>query len=102
MNLEELERKLVATARAHPPGDQVPYAFAKRVMARLPARREVHPGAGWARALWRGAMASLTLVLFVGVLSLFLPQRDVASTDLTQDFEQTMLAALDQDTDYLW
>ena len=102
MNLEELERKLVATARAHPPGDQVPYAFEKRVMARLPARGGDHPGAGWARALWRGAMASLALVLLVGVLSLFLPQRDVASNDLTQDFEQTMLAAIDQDTDYSW
>ena len=35
MNLAELETKLIAAARCHPPGDRVPYAFEQRVMARL-------------------------------------------------------------------
>ena len=38
MNLAELERKLIAAARANPPSDRVPYAFEKRIMARLAAR----------------------------------------------------------------
>ena len=29
MNLAELERKLIAAARANPPSDRVPYAFEK-------------------------------------------------------------------------
>ncbi len=38
MNLAELQKKLIAAARANPPGDGVPYAFEKRVMALLAAR----------------------------------------------------------------
>ena len=38
MNLAELEQKLVAAARANPPSDGVPYAFEKRIMARLATR----------------------------------------------------------------
>ena len=35
MNLPKLQEKLLAAARGNPPGDQVPYAFEQRVMARL-------------------------------------------------------------------
>ena len=38
MNLAELQKKLIAAARADVPGDQVPYAFEKRVMALLASR----------------------------------------------------------------
>ena len=38
MNIAELQKKLLAAARANPPGDRVPYAFEKRVMALLAAR----------------------------------------------------------------
>ena len=57
MNIVELQRKLIAVARANPPGDRVPYAFEKRVMACLAARRALDRGAFWVRALWRGAAA---------------------------------------------
>ena len=57
MNLAELERKLIAAARANPPSDRVPYAFEKRIMARLaePARRG-HRGALGARLVARGGL----------------------------------------------
>ena len=55
MNLAELERKLIAAARANPPSDRVPYAFEKRIMARLAARPVADGWALWARALWRAA-----------------------------------------------
>ena len=38
MNLAELQKKLIAAARANAPGDHVPYAFEKRVMALLASR----------------------------------------------------------------
>ena len=53
MNLAELERKLIAAARANPPSDRVPYAFEKRIMARLAAWPVADSWALWARALWR-------------------------------------------------
>ena len=37
MNLVELQKKLLAAARTDVPGDQVPYAFEKRIMALIVA-----------------------------------------------------------------
>jgi hypothetical protein len=102
MNLAELQRKLIAAARVHPPDDRVPYAFEKRVMALLRTRPILDNAALWARALWRGAVACLAVMLFLGALSLLAPQQSPPPNDLTQAFENTMLAAVDQDTDYSW
>jgi hypothetical protein len=99
MNLAELQRKLIAAARARPPGDRVPYAFAKRVMALLPARPTLDPLALWARALWRAAAACLALTLLLSMLTLFLPATNSSPKDLTQAFENTMLAPVSQDAD---
>jgi hypothetical protein len=99
MNLAELERKLIAAARSHPPDDRVPYAFAKRVMAQVQSRPAVDGLAMWASALWRSAAACLVVVLLVGAAAFFLPRAPHSSRDLSQDFENTMLAAADQETD---
>src|ERR1035441_10170892 len=55
MNVTQLERKLIAAARANPPSDRVPYAFEKRIMAHLAAQPVVDDWALWARALLRAA-----------------------------------------------
>ena len=101
MNLSELYRKLIAAARAYPPGDQVPFAFEKRIMVLLAARPKADPGAVWARALWRGAGVCVAFVLLFSALTLLLPARN-HSNDLSQDFEKTMLSAVDQDSDAVW
>ncbi len=99
MHLTELERKLIAAARSDPPRDHVPYAFEKRVMARLqtppaPDSREL-----WARALWRSALACLVTMFLLGAFSLVTPPGRIPSNDLSQDFENAMLASVSQDTD---
>ena len=99
MNLSELERKLIAAARTHPPADRVPYAFAKRVRSLVEARPPVDNWALWAGALWRSAAACVAVVLLVGALSFFLPHDSHSPRDLSQDFEKTMLAAASQETD---
>ena len=99
MNLENLQRKLIAAARAHPPADRVPYAFEKRVMALLRTHPSLDQGAWWARALWRGAAACLLLMLLLGVLSVVLPGGGPLTNDLSQDFEKTLLASVTQDTE---
>ena len=55
MNLTQLERKLIAVARANPPSERVPYAFEKRILARLPAQPMLDRWELWGRALWRAA-----------------------------------------------
>ena len=102
MDLAKLQQKLIATARANPPGSQVPYAFEKRVMARLPARAAFDLGTLWARALWRGALVCLALMVLLSLVSFILPPGKSPSNDLTQDFEKTMLAAVNQDGDSAW
>jgi anti-sigma-K factor RskA len=99
MNLAELERKLIAAARSQPPADRVPYAFAKRVMSLVQTRPVMDGWALWAGALWRSAAACVAVLLVVGALAFFLPPTTHPSSDLSQDFENTMLAAADQEPD---
>src|SRR5581483_9153776 len=47
MNLSELRQKLIAAARANSPADSVPYAFEKRILARLTGRPEADPLDFW-------------------------------------------------------
>lgn len=98
MKLAELQKKLIAAARSNPSSDRVPYAFEKRITALLAARPVLDRWAIWSRALWRGAVGCLLLLLLLGAGSLFLPHTG-ASDDLSQAFENTMLASADQDTD---
>ena len=104
MNLAKLEQKLVAAARANPPSERVPYAFEKRIMARLAARPVVDDWALWARALWRAAAPCAAIMLLLGAWSFFTPPSSTPANDLSQDLEKTLLAAVDQDqtTDSTW
>ena len=104
MNLAELERKLIAAARANPPSERVPYAFEKRIMARLAARPVADDWALWARALWRAAAPCVAIMLLLGAWSLLDPQGSTPASDLSQELENTLLAAVDQDqtTDSTW
>jgi hypothetical protein len=104
MNVAELQRKLIAAAQANPPSDRVPYAFEKRIMARLTARPVVDDWALWARALWRAAAPCVAIMLLLGAWSLFVPHNSTSPTDLSQELEKTLLAAVDQDqtTDSTW
>jgi hypothetical protein len=103
MNLTELERKLIAAARTHPPSDRVPYAFGKRILARLAARPLADGWELWGRALWRAAAPCVAIALLLGAWS-FIAQGSAPANDLSQDLEQTLLASVDQDqsTDSAW
>lgn len=102
MKLSELEKKLLAAARANPPDDCVPYAFEKRITALLLTRPVPDRWALWSRALWRGAAGCLAVMVLLGAWSLYLPQNSSPAGDLSQEFENTMLASADQDADNIW
>ena len=99
MNLEQLQKKLLAAARANPPADRVPYAFEKRILAQLAAQ----PPLTARRALGAGTVAGRRSVrrrhALAGNLVFHLPhriQRRPRHEDLSQQFEQTLLASADQ------
>jgi len=95
--LAQLERKLIAAARANPPSDRVPYAFEKRILACLAARPVLDRWEQWGRALWRAAAPCIAIMLVLGAWSVFGPQHSTPTNDLSQQLEQTLLAAVDQD-----
>ena len=104
MNLDNLEKKLLGAARAAKPSDRVPYAFEKRIMARLPELRKVDPGALWARALWRAAAPCLGVMLALAAWTSLEPEPQAQAGDFSEDFDNTVLAVVDQESgaDYIW
>jgi hypothetical protein len=98
MDPAELQKKLIAAARANSPGGGVPYAFEKRVTALLAARPAFDNPVLWVRGLWRAAVSCLAVALMLGVWVLFNPAAGAGGEDLSQNFESTLLAALDQNT----
>jgi hypothetical protein len=107
MNLVKLQEKLIRAARGNPPSDRVPYAFEQRILARLRAQPLPDRWALWAGALWRAAAPCVAIMLLLGAWTLVAPAHNPASTpnnDLSQAFENTLLAASDQEptTDTTW
>jgi hypothetical protein len=104
MNTEELRKKLLAAARANPPGDHVPLAFEKRILAHLAAKPAADIAALWARALWRAAVPCVAVTVLLGAFS-FMPTSTPTNVtneeDLSQTFEQSLLASSDQQEE-LW
>jgi hypothetical protein len=96
MNLAELQKKLIAAARANQPGDRVPYAFEKRIMALIASRTVADTWAIWARALWRAAASCVAITLLLGVWAFFNSASSANADDLSQSFENTLLASVDQ------
>jgi hypothetical protein len=102
MNLTELQRKLLIAARSNPPSEQVPYAFQTRVMARLRGHRIEDGLALWAGALWRATVPCIAIVILLSAWSFFATPTP-ASVDLSQEFENTVLAAANQQaSDAIW
>jgi hypothetical protein len=96
MNIAELQNKLLAAARANPPGDHVPYAFEKRVTALIAARAATDSLALWVRGLWRAAVSCAAIALLLGAWAFFNPAASTRTDDLSQNFETTLLASVDQ------
>jgi hypothetical protein len=95
MNVTELHRKLIAAARTNAPDDRVPYAFEKRIMALIPAVTPTDSVAVWVCGLWQAAVSCAVIALLCGAWSFFSPASNTAD-DLSQNFENTLLASVDQ------
>jgi anionic cell wall polymer biosynthesis LytR-Cps2A-Psr (LCP) family protein len=48
------------------------------------------------RGLWRAAVSCAAIALLLGAWAFFHPAASTSSTDLSQNFENTLLASVDQ------
>lgn len=92
MNLPNLQKTLIAAARKQPPEDHVPYAFEKRIMARLTAVPRFDEWSQWVRSLWYGATVCAAIALFMSVWSLAPDTEQDLAANFSRDIEQTILA----------
>jgi hypothetical protein len=98
MKLIDLEKKLIAVARANPPSDRVPLAFEKRIMALLLGRPVQDIWAVWAKALWYAAAPCVAVMLLFSAWAFIESSKNnqAPTVDLAQQFDNTLLAAVDQ------
>jgi hypothetical protein len=105
MNILELQKRLLAAARRNPPGDQVPLAFEKRIMARLtanpPALSPYGVWLAWSRSLWLGAAACTAIALITCLSVPTAPEDSGSGTSFSEGVEQYMMAFTD-DLDNAW
>ena|SRR5213594_1096280 len=98
MNLADFERKLIAAARANPPSERVPYSFEKRIMAHLRAHPLPDECSQWAGALWRASVPCVAIMLLLSAWAFLGPPGAATGADLAQEFDNTVMAAVDQDS----
>jgi len=96
MNLVELQKKLIAAARTEVLDDRVPYAFEKRVTALLASRVAPQNLDLWVHGLWRAAVSCVAVAMLCGAWTFFNPASSAGADDLSQNFESTLLASVDQ------
>lgn len=92
MNLDNLQTKLIASARATRPDERVPYAFQKRIMARLADGVRVDLLSAWSHALGRAAVSCVAIMLLSGAWFLWSDHQQ-NKTDFSQDLETAVLAS---------
>jgi hypothetical protein len=94
MKIVELQEKLLAIARANPPSDQVPYAFEKRILARIASEPMVDLWALWSQLLWRAAAPCVGIMLVMSAWTVVSVDLNGSSEPLARDLEETVLAPL--------
>jgi hypothetical protein len=96
MNWDLMHQKLLAAARSQPPSELVPYAFEKRVMARLSAGWSRDPWTLWGQTLWRAAASCLAVMVLSGIWSFCSVPAESGDTNFSQEFETAVFVMADQ------
>lgn len=97
MNVDDLRKTLIEVAQRVDPSADVPFGFECRVMARIKAMAMPDSWTVWAGALWRAAGPCVMVALVLAILSFFAAPSNSTVSDLSQDFENTVLAAANLD-----
>jgi hypothetical protein len=95
MDIAELQNKLLEAARSNPPDERVPYAFEKRVMARLAGQPAVDILTIWNRLLWRAAAPCVAVTFLLGVWSFVFPHPARSGESLAAELESSLYTPFD-------
>jgi hypothetical protein len=95
-DLETVRRTLIRAARAQKPDDAVPYAYERRITARLGPGVAPSAWLVWGQALWRAAAACVIFTALLSVWSFWPVSNDEPAT-----LESTVFAEAEQTVD-LW
>ena len=84
MKIDHLQATLLQTARHDAPSERVPYAFEKRIMARLAAGPRHDVLTEWTAAFWRAALSSLAVAFVVSLVNFATPTPASAGGDAVE------------------
>ena len=99
MNPTELQKKLLAAAKANLPSDDVPYAFEERIMSQLAAKSAPDILVAWNRILWQAAAPCIALSLILGAWTRFAQGADSLPETLAADLESSLYLPFDNFTE---
>ena len=94
MRIDQWQTKLLAAARSLPTNDYVPYAFEKRIMARLAKQEPADVWAFWSRLLWRAAAPCVGVMLVLGAWTVLSSKSTSSSSSLAADLDRTVWGPL--------
>jgi hypothetical protein len=102
MNVNDLHAKLIAAARKNPPGEQVPYAFEKRVLSHLSARPAPNVWTLWCRPLWQAALSCVAITAICGLWAYGSRANTDSADSFSQDFEAAVFAPMGEHVEDAW
>lgn len=94
MSYELLLKKLVNAAKRNKPSDNVPYAFEKRIMARIYELKANDTATLWAQLLWRAVKPCLLVMIIACLIALFTQMQNGFEENPSKEFETAVLAGL--------
>lgn len=94
LDLERLRKTLIRAARAQAPDDAVPFAYERRIMARLGPGVAPSAWLVWGQALWRAAAACVVFTALLSVWSFWPVSQEEPAT-----LESTVFAEAEQTVD---
>jgi hypothetical protein len=102
MNVNDLHDKLIAAARKNPPGEQVPYAFEKRILSHLSARPAPNVWTLWGRPLWQAALSCVAITVVCGLWAYGNQASGDSAESFSQDFEAAVFAPMGEHVEDAW
>lgn len=92
MNTEILLKKLMAAARKNKPSENVPYAFEKRIMARIAELSVYDSITVWSQMLWRAAAPCIIIMILACLWAVASSQYNVRIDNPSEAFELVVLS----------
>jgi hypothetical protein len=102
MNIHKLHARLIAAAKKHPPGEQVPYAFEKRILSHLAAMPAPNVWALWCRPIWHAAISCVAITVLCALWFYHSRPNTDEAASFSQDFEAAVFAPMNEHVEDAW